>query len=109
VIKATTIGYATVLTASGEIDITTAPNLRSALDAVLLSAERDVWIDLTDITFMDSTGAHVVLEANAALERDHRRLSIIAPPGPARRTIEAAGLADALPLFNTRSDAHHHG
>jgi anti-sigma B factor antagonist len=100
------IGYRRVLSLRGEVDVATVASLQAAVDTVLHSAERDIWIDLSGLTFMDSSGLGVLLEARDALHRDRRALSIIAPSGPVRRTIEAAGLATALALFETRRDAH---
>ena len=51
-----------VVVAAGEIDIWTCPALRKALDAAADSARRLV-IDLTEVTFLDSSGLGVLLDA----------------------------------------------
>ena len=55
-----------VLFLSGEIDMASAEGITSALRA-LIEAGGPVTIDLSDVTFMDSTGLHVLVEAARAL------------------------------------------
>jgi anti-sigma B factor antagonist len=100
-----TVGYRTVFDVSGEIDIATIGLLTSALDAALHSADREVWIDLSAVPFMSSAGVHALMRAHRELDRDGRRLAIICPSGPVRRVIQVAGVADALPLFESRAIA----
>ena len=53
--------------------------------------------------FLDSSGLSVVLRARAMLARDERALAIICPPGPARRLLELAGVADLSYSSMTRA------
>jgi anti-sigma B factor antagonist len=79
------------VTLRGELDLGTAPRLEQAL----AEAGDDVLLDLRRLTFMDSTGVRVLLEA---AERGGR-LRILAPAGGgARVTIEETGIAPLLPL-----------
>lgn len=50
-----------VCSASGELDAYTAPDLRDSLDEML--AEGDAWIvvDLTELTYLDSTGLGILV------------------------------------------------
>jgi anti-anti-sigma factor len=88
----------TRLTLRGELDLGTAGQLESAL----AEADGDVLLDLRGLTFMDSTGVRVLLEA---AERDGPRLRI-APPasGDARVTIDQAGIAPLLPLVEAEPE-----
>jgi anti-sigma B factor antagonist len=91
---------------TGEVDVATVPTLREAVDAVLLSSERDIWIDLSQVGFIDSAGLHVLLHARRMLDRDQRHLAIIAPDGPVLRTLRLAGVERLLPVFPDRAGAH---
>jgi anti-sigma B factor antagonist len=53
----------------GELDLSTAPQLREELlDAI---GDRGVWVDLAKCSFMDSTGLRVIIEgARRAAERN---------------------------------------
>ncbi len=80
------------LTLRGELDLGTAERLERAL----AEAGEDVLLDLRGLTFMDSTGVRVLLEA---AERGPTGLRMIAPgSGEARMTIEQTGIAPLLPL-----------
>ena len=59
-----------VVVASGEIDMTTAPGLREALGAAS-QVSAQVVLDLTSVTFLDSSGIAVVLGALNS-QQDHQ-------------------------------------
>jgi anti-sigma B factor antagonist len=103
------VGHRIVLAASGEVDIATAPELREAVDAVLASGALDVWLDVSAVTFMDSTGVRALLDTRDALSGTGRTFAVICPPGPVRRVIQIAGLEGSLPLFADRASAHAAG
>lgn len=105
-VHSASVGFRRVVSVAGDVDLATAATLQEAVDAVLHSCERDIWIDLTDVRFIDSSGLHVLIHANRMLRLDHRRLAIIAPPGPARRVLELTQLDGLLPLFADRAGAH---
>jgi anti-sigma B factor antagonist len=100
------VGHRTVLAASGEIDMATAPALVEAAAAVLASGALDVWLDLSEVTFMDSTGVKVLLDTRGALSGTGRSFAVICPPGPVRRVLGIAGVEGDLPLFTDRASAH---
>ncbi len=80
------------LTLRGELDLATA----GRLEAALAEAGGPVVLDLTGLTFMDSTGVRMLLEA---AEGDNGELRIVPPVGgDARVTIEETGIAALLPL-----------
>jgi anti-anti-sigma factor len=84
---------ATRLVLRGELDLATAPQLEHALAA----AGDGVLLDLRGLTFMDSTGVRVLLEA---AERGGG-LRIVPPAeGDARVTIDQSGIGPLLPLVH---------
>ena len=102
-----TVGFRRVVSVAGEIDMATVPTFRQAVDAVLLSSQRDIWIDVSGDSFKDSTGLRVLLHARRMLDRDQRQLAVIAPDdGPVVRLLERAGAAPLLPVFPDRPSAH---
>src|SRR5215210_4565563 len=50
-----TVGFRCVVTVRGEVDVATAGTLDAALETVVHSGERDIWVDLTDVTFFESS------------------------------------------------------
>jgi anti-anti-sigma factor len=89
-----------VVAVSGEVDIASVSLLRSELFAALTSGAGELWIDLSDTQFMDSSGIHALLEAEHEARRRGRPLAIICPRGPVRRVLELTGLAKALPVHD---------
>jgi anti-anti-sigma factor len=80
------------VTLRGELDLGTTGRLEQAL----AEAGGAVLLDLRGLTFMDSTGVRVLLEA---AERGGDRLRILAPAGgEARVTIDETGIGPLLPL-----------
>jgi anti-sigma B factor antagonist len=82
----------------GEVDLMAAPQLRTALlDATQRDAAQ-IDLDLDEVTFIDSTGISVILQAWQRLNEQGRRLVLIAASRPVTRVLETAGLAELLAL-----------
>ena len=97
-----------VLAVSGEIDLATAPTLEHEL----LRAEQTdavVAIDLTNVSFMDSTGLHMIMDANLRLRERGGRLIIVQGPPQIRRLFELTGLSDHLDLVPDDTDLARFG
>jgi anti-sigma B factor antagonist len=103
------VGRRTVLAAAGEIDLITAAQVERAAVQALDGGALELWIDLSDVTFIDSTGIHALLAIRSRVAALERRLAVICPVGPIRRAFGLTGLDEALPLFTSREDAHQHG
>src|SRR3954467_12346158 len=75
------VGRRTVVRVAGEVDLATVPALTSAADAALEAGALELWIDLTPTSFMDSSGLHALLDADARASALNRRLAVICPAG----------------------------
>jgi CRP/FNR family transcriptional regulator, cyclic AMP receptor protein len=82
------VGHRLVIAARGEIDLAAIGPLEDAVRRAAESAVADVWVDLSEVEFMDSTGLTALLLAHRAIDGGHRRLAIVCPDG--------AGAQDAL-------------
>jgi anti-sigma B factor antagonist len=89
----------------GEVDLSTVPQLTTALDDAIRESDGAFVVDLTPVEFLDSTGISALIRARALLARDDRELAVVCPPGPVRRILEVAGIADLLVLFDSREAA----
>ena len=103
------VGRRTVLAVGGEIDLDSVGVLSSAVEAALAGGAAELWIDLTQTLFMDSSGLHVLLDTRSRVRDLNRQLAIICPPGPVRRLFDIAGVAERLPLYDDRAAAHRAG
>lgn len=75
----------------GEIDIKTAPELERALSE---AAGDPVTLDLSEVTFIDSTGLRVLVMERARIESEDGSLVLCAAgDSPVVRTMRLAGLA----------------
>ncbi|HEX2313757.1 MAG TPA: STAS domain-containing protein [Thermomonospora sp.] len=92
-----------VVTASGELDLYTAPRLQTALAALLREEAGSVVVDLSGVEFCDSTGMNVLLAAMKRLEERGGTFELAGPRPAVRRILQVTGLdtvftiTDALP------------
>jgi anti-anti-sigma factor len=90
-------GTATVVVA-GDLDAMTAPDLAEVLDAQLTGQERELVVDLREVTFMSSAGLHLLLAATVNTAAAGIRLRVHTGSPAVERILRAAGGTDLLPL-----------
>ncbi len=96
-----------VLILRGEHDLSTATSLRNALGDVF-DAGSAVVVDLSAVTFMDSSTLNAILYGSErALTDDEHRFAVVLPPGPsvARRALELTGVDRVLAVHPDRTSA----
>src|SRR4051812_12449598 len=64
----------------GEVDIDTVGQLREQLENATATGAKHVVLDLRGVTFLDSTGLHLVLEADAGSRAQGREFGLIGGP-----------------------------
>ena len=60
----------------GEIDLYTAPQLWETIDAMIAETPHELVIDLSDVTFLDSTGLSVLVRAHKRLRPINGRVIV---------------------------------
>lgn len=80
----------------GDVDISTAGEVRARLEEMTAAGFRRVVLDLRGTTFLDSTGLRLVLDAHAASAADGTEFAVIAGPPGVQRAFELAGLESRL-------------
>jgi anti-sigma B factor antagonist len=95
-------GGATVISPSGEVDIATAGQLRDRVDQVIERTEGTVVVDLTSVTFIDSTGLGVLIGARKRCVEDGRTLRVVIAEPRILKVFEITGLTE---LFDIRPTA----
>jgi len=98
-------GDRVVVAVSGELDMASAPVLRSAISTALDAGAQHLWVDLCATEFMDSSGIHLLIDTHQRVQDLGRRLAIVCPPGPVRRVFDVVGVADQLPLRHGQQHA----
>jgi anti-sigma B factor antagonist len=94
-----------VVVGSGEFDLQAAPELRQLLCELSDLGTRDIVLDFTEVTFVDSTILGVLLGHLKRVKREGRPLSLVCTARGVRRTIQIAGLEAVLHMHSTLTDA----
>ena len=92
-----------LIRAAGEVDLSTAAALRRELDAASMEADT-VLLDLSDVTFIDSTGLHLLLDASHRSAGTDWSFFIVRPSEAVRRLIELSGTAELLRLADPTAE-----
>jgi anti-sigma B factor antagonist len=100
------VGSRTVIAAAGEIDLITAERFEEAAVEALDAGALELWIDLSDVTFIDSSGLHALLAVRGHVAALERRFAVVCPLGPVRRALGIARLDEELELYTSRDEAH---
>jgi anti-sigma B factor antagonist len=93
-------GATATVTVRGELDAATAPDLAGLCHRVHDSGAREVVIDLTDTSFLDSSGLRALIEAHRIFAGDGN-LHLAHASEPVRRLLEITGLDDYFSLDAT--------
>ncbi len=93
-----------VVVAAGEIDLYTAPALRESLIRAGESSSRVV-IDLTDVTFLDSTGLGVMLGALRRARTAERSVALVGPTDMVKRVLQITGLDQVFTTYARLDEA----
>ncbi len=97
------------VTATGEIDSTSAPVLRQKLDAVLESGLRELTVDLGGVTFLDSAGLCVLAATHRRAVRQDVRMRVLASSRAVIRPLQITGLWELLKAEHVDERAASHG
>lgn len=98
-------GDVTVLTCTGEVDLGNAPQLREALVPIFNEAKPRLLLDLSGVSFMDSTGIGIMVNALNHVREKNGACAFCGAQPRVHRILQIAGLLNALPLHDTRAAA----
>ena len=104
-VQAQSLNTLQAVSVSGELDQSTAPELRAALSGAFDQSPGGVLVDLSDCAFIDSTGLSLLVETKRHLAEDSRPFGVCCPDADVRRLLELTGIDQAVGLFDTRDEA----
>ena len=96
-------GY--VVELSGELDISSASSVESRLMELEKREPRHLFLDLQKVSFIDSTGLSMIINADGRARKDGRRLTIVSGDGVPRRILRTVGLEDRLDVLGQLPDS----
>lgn len=84
------------VTVAGEVDCSSAPEVRVLLDQLVDGAPTEIVVDLTGVTFLDSAGLSVLAAAHRQALAAGGRLRVVATTRAVIRPLQITGLWNLL-------------
>jgi anti-anti-sigma factor len=90
----------------GEIDLANARAIGSLVAGAVPNDATGVVLDLSDVTYLDSSGVHLVFDLSERLSGRQQRLALAVPEGSRiRRVLDLVNVQAALPVELTADAA----
>ena len=91
---------ASIVVLKGDVDLESSPAAREVLLKSVDGADK-VLVDLSSVTYIDSSGVASLVEALQAAKRNGGRFALVAASDPTRRVLELARLDKVFTLYTT--------
>jgi anti-sigma B factor antagonist len=98
-------GDAYLIALAGEVDLYTAPEFKQQLLDVIAKGGKDVVVDFSDTTFIDSTTLGVLVGGVKRLRTNDGQLSLVCSDRNITKIFEITGLDRVFTIYPTRDDA----
>jgi anti-sigma B factor antagonist len=94
-----------VIALAGEVDLYTAPEFKQQLLDVIGRGAKDVIVDFSDTTFIDSTTLGVLVGGVKRLRSNDGQLSLVCSDRNITKIFEITGLDRVFTIYPTRDEA----
>ncbi|WP_445281873.1 STAS domain-containing protein [Streptomyces sp. DSM 118148] len=94
-----------LLTLKGTLDHHTSDQLTQTLHTLLRPPRPAVLLDLSGVSFIDSTGLTCLLQARRAIHGTDGTIDLIAPSPPVRNLLDLTGVNQVFPIHPDRPTA----
>ncbi|HUW65188.1 MAG TPA: anti-sigma F factor antagonist [Spirochaetia bacterium] len=99
-------GCSLVARLTGEMDLQVADHLRSALDSAMgEKGTRYLVLDLSGVSFIDSSGLGVILGRYRRLAQSGGRVSLVGLSPPVKNVLELSGLLRIMREYSSAGEA----
>jgi anti-sigma B factor antagonist len=98
-------GERVVVHVTGEIDVYTAPILREELATLIDAQHTDLVVDLSDVSFMDSTGLGVLVGALKKIKTVGGDLRLVIDQEKVLKVFRITALTQVFPIYATVDEA----
>ena len=103
-LKATQTPERALLALSGELDISEAARVERELARLEAQRPPELVLDLSGLSFMDSTGLRLIIAAHQRVAGDGRRLLVVRGPEAVQRIFSVTRLEDRLEFLDALPD-----
>src|SRR3954452_3107189 len=93
----------TILVLDGELDFTHIDTARKALQSLVVARRGRLALDLRGLTFMDTTGVRLILQALQRAEEQGADFALIRGPFEVHHVLELVGLTDQIRIVEDLS------
>ena len=101
VVDARTDDGVQILRIYGEVDLTNAVEVRDAISHIASPDATTIAIDLTETTYLDSSGIATLFHLAERLNHRRQNLRLVVPlDSPVRRALELADVPQTIPIQN---------
>jgi anti-anti-sigma factor len=104
-ITSTQHGEVTVISLAGKLDVSTSPDATAYLSAEAEGGRTNLVIDLGRVTYLNSTGLRVILDAMRAARSSGGDARLAGAEGNVERVADMAGFAKIMKTFATAKEA----
>ncbi len=101
----TDLGDGQLLTLTGRLDAEAAPELEQRCARLIGSQTGTLIVNVGRLDYLSSAGLRALLSTGKSLQRQNRKLVLVATAGPVRQIIELAGFDKIFPLYVTVDEA----
>jgi anti-sigma B factor antagonist len=98
-------GVVPIVAVEGEIDIAVAPELRRHLEDLLDEGNSSIVVDLTGVSFLDSTALGVLISILKRCQASEGDLCLVAKDPQVLRVFEITGLTDVFSIVGSAAKA----
>jgi anti-anti-sigma factor len=95
----------TVVVLAGEVDATNSDELYGVLESVVNQQPRLLIVDMSELSFMDSTGLRMLLRSTRALDAHGGVLALAAPQVAVARVLQLTRADQLIPVYGSVADA----
>lgn len=104
-VSTSTVESATVVAATGELDLHTAPDLDRALKQATQDQASLLVVDLSGVDFMDSTGLSTIVAAVAAARGYGGKIAVVATSAKIMKVFTLTGVDQQVGIYSSVNEA----
>jgi len=91
----------TMVALVGEVDATNSDELNDLLDSVARERPALLLIDMSGLSFMDSTGLRMLLRASRVLDQQGGVLGLVSPQAAVTRVLQLTKADQLIPIYDS--------